>query len=279
MKKLILHIILLFATFAVSAQAPEVIRPVSSAFMFDAGSSHLLDTYLSPLHYTGWHVGFSYERNQAMKFAPERWRQQLSIGLEFNDAASPARNTTLLYGNIAASWAMSRVWRLQNRLWVSAGGRVGADIGGVYNERNGNNPAAAKVDAYIGATAAVGWSVNLWKVPVSLRWQTSMPLLGAFFSPEYDELYYEIYLGNRHGLAHFAYPGNLFRWDNLVTADMRLGNSSLRVGFRSQILSSEVNHITTRNFSYSFVLGVVSDWLSVSPRKLPADGHKVEWAY
>lgn len=281
MRKLILPIIMLLTVLTGRAQeSPEVIRPVSSAFMLDAGSAHLLDTYLSPLHYTGWHLGFTYERNQAMKFSPELWRQQLSIGVEFNNAENPARNARLLYGNIAASWAMSRVWQLPERLWVSVGGRGGADIGGMYNDRNSNNPGAVKADIYVGVTAAVGWSVNLWKLPVRLRWQTSMPLLGAFFSPEYDELYYEIYLGNRHGLAHFAYPGNLFRWDNLVTADMRLGNSSLRVGFRSQIFSSEVNHITTRNFSYSFVLGVVSDWVSVSPRRLPADaGHKVEWAY
>ena len=105
-----------------------------------------------------------------------------------------------------------------------------------------------------------------------------MPLMGAFFSPEYDELYYEIYLGNHHGLAHFGWPGNIFRWDNLVTADLQLGTSQLRVGFRSRIFSSEVNHITTRNFSYAFVLGVVSDWLSVSPRRSLPKGN-VEWAY
>ncbi len=70
------------------------------------------------------------------------------------------------------------------------------------------------------------------------------------------------------------------RWDNLVTADLGLGNTSLRVGFRSRIYSTGVNHITTRTFSYSFVLGVVTDWLSVSRhRPLPASEAGVEWAY
>jgi hypothetical protein len=248
--------------------------------MVDGGSSHLLDTYLSPLKYTGWHVGFSYERNQAMKFSPEKWRQQLMLGIDYNDGSNPAKNASLLYGNLAASWSMSRLWRLPYRLRVSVGGFVGGNLGMMYNDRNGNNPASVKADIDLGLTAALGWNFKVKKLPVNLRWQTSMPIVGAFFSPEYDELYYEISLGNKHGLAHFAYPGNMFRWDNLVTADLGLGTSSLRVGFRSQIYSSEVNHITTRNFSYAFVLGVVTDWLSVSPRKtLPERNAKVEWAY
>ena len=72
------------------------VRPVKSAFMLEAGSTHLLDTYLSPLKYTGWHTALSYERIQAMKFSPERWRQQLNLGLEFNSGENPAKNSDLL---------------------------------------------------------------------------------------------------------------------------------------------------------------------------------------
>jgi hypothetical protein len=280
MRRFLLTMLILLSGLALQLRAEEPLRPVSSAFMVDGGSSHLLDTYLSPLKYTGWHVGFSYERNQAMKFSPEKWRQQLMLGIEYNDGSNPAKNASLLYGNLAASWSMSRLWRLPYRLRVSVGGFVGGNLGMMYNDRNGNNPASVKADIDLGLTAALGWNFKVKKLPVNLRWQTSMPIVGAFFSPEYDELYYEISLGNKHGLAHFAYPGNMFRWDNLVTADLGLGTSSLRVGFRSQIYSSEVNHITTRNFSYAFVLGVVTDWLSVSPRKtLPERNAKVEWAY
>lgn len=280
MYKYLLILLTAVLPWGTEALGDEPLRPVRSAFMVEGGSSHLLDTYLSPLKYTGWHTAFNYERIQAMKFSPEKWRQQLDIGVEINSGANPARNATLLYGNLSAAWAMSRLWRLPYRLTVTAGGRVEGNIGGMYSTRNSNNPAALKTDLTIGATVSLGWNVNLWRLPVSLRWQTSMPLLGVFFSPEYDELYYEIYLGNSRGLAHCGWPGNLFRWDNLVTADLALGNTSLRVGFRSRIYSTEVNHITTRNFSYSFVLGLVTDWLSVSPRKpLPADGTKAEWAY
>lgn len=280
MNKHIVTLLMALLAWGMTSRAEEPLRPVRSAFMVEGGSSHLLDTYLSPLKYTGWHAAFAYERVQAMKFSPEKWRQQLDLGVEINSGGNPARNASLLYGNLSAAWSMSRMWRLPYRLTVTAGGRVEGNLGGIYSTRNGNNPAALKADVSLGAMASLGWNVNLWRLPVALRWQTSMPLLGAFFSPEYDELYYEIYLGNGHGLAHCAWPGNMFRWDNLVTADLGLGNTSLRLGFRSRIYSTGVNHITTRTFSYSFVLGVVTDWLSVSPRKrLPSDGNVVEWAY
>jgi len=265
---------------AVQPDGTEVIRPVNSSYMLDAGSSHLADTYLSPLKYTGWHAAFRYERLQAMKFSADKWRQQLMLGIEADYGDNPAKNATMLYGNVSASWGMLRVWHLPYRLSVAVGGSAGAHLGGVYNDRNGNNPASAKADITVNGTGYVTWNTCLWRMPVMLRWQTTVPLAGVFFSPEYDELYYEIYLGNHSGLVHGAWPGNYFRWENLVSADLDFATTRVRVGFRSEVLSSEVNHITTRIFSYSFVLGLTGDWISVSPRKhMQADAAKVVYAY
>lgn len=260
------------------ASAP-LLRPVSEAFMLEGGSSHLLDTYLSPLKYTGWNVAFSYERRQAMKFSPALWRQQLNLRIEASGADNPAGNATLYYGNIRVAWSMARRWRLPLGIRAEAGGMAQFNLGGMYNRRNGNNPAALKTDLTIGVIGAVSRDFRVGRLPVMLRWQSTLPLVGALFSPEYDELYFEMYLGNRHGLVHCAWPGNFFRWDNLVTADIGLGNTALRLGFRSDIYSQEVNHITTRNFSYAFVLGVVTDFISVSPRRSLPSGNNVEWAY
>ena len=160
---------------------------------------------------------------------------------------------------------MYRRWELPHGLAAGVGGSAGGNIGVVYSNRNSNNPASVKADITVNAGGFVAWRTRLWRMPVLLRWQTSMPLTGVFFSPEYDELYYEIYLGNHSGLAHWGWPGNLFRWDNLVTADLDFSNTRLRLGFRSRIYSTQVNNLTTRIFSYAFVLGVTGDWMSLSP--------------
>lgn len=55
--------------------------------------------------------------------------------------------------------------------------------------------------------------------------------------------------------------------ENLVTADMHLGATSLRVGFRNNILSTSINDITTRTITYSAVIGVTTEWISLNPSR------------
>ena len=258
----------------------RVIRPVNATYQIEAGTSHIADTYLSPLKYAGWHFGGSYERMQAMKFNPDSWRQQLRASVEMNSGDNRARNNSMLYGNLSVSWGMMRVWRISYGISVAVGGQAGGDLGAVYNQRNSNNPVALKADVTLDLTGYATWHTRLWRLPVMLRWQTSLPVAGAFFSPEYDELYYEIYLGNRSGLAHMAWPGNFFRWNNVVTADLDVSYTKLRVGFSSRIYSTEVNGITTRIFSYGFVLGVSGDWISVSRRRgVDDETSRIVYAY
>jgi hypothetical protein len=257
-----------------------VLRPVNSAYQVEFGSSHLGDTYLSPLKYVGIHAAFQYERLQAMKFSPDRWRQQLRLSVEGSSALNPNRNNHMYYVNANATWGMMRVWRLNHGLSVAFGGSAGGDIGTTYNRRNGNNPASIKADITANLTGYATWNTRLWRLPVLLRWQTTLPVVGAFFSQEYDELYYEIYLGNSSNLAHCAWLGNYFRWNNLVTADLDLSFTKLRVGFSSRIYSTEVNNITTRIFSYAFVIGASGDWLSVSPhRGVSPETSRIVYAY
>ena len=64
-----------------SDSAATVLRPVFAAYTVEWGSSHLTDTYLTPLKYDGWHAAFDYQRYQAMKFAPRDWTMRLSLNL------------------------------------------------------------------------------------------------------------------------------------------------------------------------------------------------------
>lgn len=101
-----------------------IYRPVTSSYSVEYGSAHLADTYLTPLHYRGWHTGVKYMREQAMKHNPERWSMQLRLGLDFDRTQNPAKNATILNGEVSASWAMMRRWTLPiagTRIIVGAG--------------------------------------------------------------------------------------------------------------------------------------------------------------
>ena len=245
------------------ADSCAVLRPVLSAYMIEAGSAHVCDTYLTPLHYSGWNMALAYERLQAMKFDPDRWVMRLDGRLSFGSTDNPARTASIWQIGFRPSWSM--MWRTQlpAGFTLAAGGNIGADLGVLYLARNGNNPASVRASITIGATGMAAWNGRVGRLPVTLRYQPVLPLIGAFFAPDYDELYYEIYLGNHSKLAHAAWPGNFFRLDNLLTADIHFGATTLRLGYRCEIFSSKANDIVSRNISHAFVLGICTEWLSL----------------
>ncbi len=243
----------------------EILRPVTAAYTLEVGSSHLTDTYLTPLRYKGLATALGYERMQAMRFSPQSWVMQLQGRLGLNRDENPARNATMWDLDLHLSWGMMHRWRLPSveglQLWL--GGSTSLEVGALYLARNGNNPVSAKASWTLDLTGAAVYNFKIGRLPVALRYQPTLPVTGAFFSPDYGELYYEIYLGNHSGLAHAAWWGNYFRLNNLLTADLRFGATNLRLGYRADVLSTKVNNIVTRRIGHTFVVGVSGEWLSV----------------
>ncbi len=255
-----------FLTMPVAAVgSDDVLRPVAAAYTVEAGSSHISDTYLTPLKYKGLNFGLGYERMQAMRFSPEKWVMQLSGRLSLNRAENPARNAAMWDLGLELSWGMMHRWKIDGAdgLQLYGGGSTGIDVGALYLARNGNNPVSAKASWTVGLTGAAVYNFKLLKLPVTLRYQPTLPVTGVFFSPDYGELYYEIYLGNRSNLVHGAWWGNYFRMNNLLTADLRFGATNVRIGYRGDILSTKVNNIVAGKITHSFVLGVSGEWLSL----------------
>ena len=257
-------ILLLLTVFAARAE-DAICRPVTAAYTLEAGSAHLNDTYLTPLKYTGQNYTLGYERMQAMKFSPEKWVMQLGGRLNFGRTLNPARNATMYDLSLELSWGMMRRWDISalSGLRLYGGGMTSLDAGALYLSRNGNNPVSAKAAWTVGLTGAVVYNFRVSRLPVCLRYQPTLPVTGVFFSHDYGELYYDIYLGNHKGLAHMAHWGNYFRLDNLLTADLRLGSTNLRLGYRNDILSTKVNNIVSRRITHTFIIGVSGEWLSL----------------
>lgn len=158
---------------------------------------------------------------------------------------------------------MMRRWNLPSRFTIGVGPAALISAGAIYNPRNGNNPAAAKAAVAVGANAYATRMFRIHGTRVLARLNTSVPLLGAFFSQQYGELYYEIWLGNRSGLVHCAWPGDYRQFDTSLTADIEIGSSWLRIGYRNFFHSSRVCDITTRVISNSFIVGISGEWLSL----------------
>lgn len=268
MTRLLLSILcVMLSAMAFAQDEPTTLRPVTSSYTYEIGGATLANTYLTPLKYKGWDMALNYERMQAMKFNPEKWVMRLTAGIDLNRTDNPAKNATMWRLVADFSWGMTYRFKLPHNITLAGGGSTSLDLGCVYNARNGNNPVAVEAAWTVNLTGYASWNVKIGRLPVTLRYQPTIPLTGVFFSPDYGELFYEIYLGNHSGLAHCAWWGNYFRMENLVTADMRLGATSLRVGFRNNILSTSINDITTRTITYSAVIGVTTEWISLNPSR------------
>ena len=268
MTRLLLSILcVMLSAMAFAQDEPTTLRPVTSSYTYELGEATLANTYLTPLKYKGWDMALNYERMQAMKFNPEKWVMRLTAGIDLNRTDNPAKNATMWRLVADFSWGMTYRFKLPHNITLAGGGSTSLDLGCVYNARNGNNPVAVEAAWTVNLTGYASWNVKIGRLPVTLRYQPTIPLTGVFFSPDYGELFYEIYLGNHSGLAHCAWWGNYFRMENLVTADMHLGATSLRVGFRNNILSTSINDITTRTITYSAVIGVTTEWISLNPSR------------
>lgn len=268
MTRLLLSILcVMLSAMAFAQEEPTTLRPVTSSYTYEIGGATLANTYLTPLKYKGWDMALNYERMQAMKFNPEKWVMRLTAGIDLNRTDNPAKNATMWRLVADFSWGMTYRFKLPHNITLAGGGSTSLDLGCVYNARNGNNPVAVEAAWTVNLTGYASWNVKIGRLPVTLRYQPTIPLTGVFFSPDYGELFYEIYLGNHSGLAHCAWWGNYFRMENLVTADMHLGATSLRVGFRNNILSTSINDITTRTITYSAVIGVTTEWISLNPSR------------
>ena len=259
--------ILLLSVLPLRADGDDMPRPVTASYTVGVGSSHLTDTYLSPISYSGWSTSLAYRRMQAAPFSPGRLTMMLDLSATLDRARNPARNSTMWGALLRLEWGLARRWTPVPSLTLAAGGTLSAEGGVIYNARNGNNPASAKGAVTLNLTGYAAWNVRVGRLPVTLLYRPTLPLAGAFFSPDYGELYYEIYLGNRSGLVHAAWPGSWFNLDNLVAADLHLWRgTSLRVGYQGRVHSSKASGIVNNISRHTFIIGITGNWISTDRR-------------
>lgn len=232
-------------------------RSVHSVWALEWGAESILDTYLSPLRYHGTGLGLSASWQKNFTTRPELWVMHNDAAVRSATTHNPAHNARMFDFDIRYDWGASRRFTLPRRLQLFAGASAGLQGGVIYLPRNGNNPASAKAELRLSLTAGAEWHTRLGRMPLRLVESVRLPSLSAFFSPQYGETYYEIYLGNHKGLAHCGWWGNHFAIDNLIAADLGLGRTALRVGYRFDARTSWVNHINTQVFTHALVIGVI----------------------
>lgn len=256
-RRILLILCAIAVTGVIRAESVDSVRPITSVYGLEAGGANISSNYLSPLPYAGsgfaWYGGWG----KAMKQHPRDLVMAFTAGLDLTRTLNPAGSASMISVGGRFGWGPGWHKRLAHGWAMTLGGAL--DIAGnlLWLPINGNNPAQGMVYAGIDLTAGLSWETHLGRLPVTFADRAWLPTVGAFFCPDYGETYYEIYLGNHAGLAHFGWWGNCFGINNHLTMTMHFRNRrSLVVGYRLYVRTNHANNLTNQYVRNAFTVAL-----------------------
>ncbi|MCR4920146.1 MAG: DUF3316 domain-containing protein [Bacteroidaceae bacterium] len=261
MRRILLYIIIGICPALIHGQDLQPSVPVEGATsvgtVVGLGRASQLDTYLSPLSYSGPQLSFLRETFHLTKRANRRLSFQTILQGAFSHTENATSTAYDWAGRLGFDAGWHYHWCPMPALRLMAGGMVGTDIGFLYNDRNRNNPAQGRLNADVSASVGARYRLRLFRQSFVLRYQACLPLAGAMFSPGYGQSYYEISQGNRDHNVVATWPGNAFSLWQMVNVDIPLRRYTLRLGYLDDIRQSHANHIKVHDISRSFLIGFV----------------------
>lgn len=219
------------------------------------GTANMYDTYLSPLEYKGFSVHLMYEQMRRTTWFNYKFYKQQVFEIDFAKGDNPVKNTSEYW--FLASYKLGGHYQIYSSdgLRFGVGGLWDVNAGVLYNERNGNNPAAARAFSNLNLSLQASYRFRCF----ALRWQIDTPFMGMLFSPRYGQSYYEISIGNTVDVVSFASLHNQKALRNYFTIDIPINTYTLRVGYLGSWYQTKVHNIQTHHYTNSIVIGFPID--------------------
>lgn len=226
---------------------------------YGIGSIRLLDTYLSPMEYAGSQLHMVRESTRMLRKGEGRISRQTLFHAYVAGAENGAGTASELAGMLDWNYAWHYNFSLADgKLRLLLGPMLQLHGGFIYNTRNSNNPAQAKLGVDLAASGMAVYRDKLKRLPFTMRYQLDVPLLGVMFSPQYQQSYYEIFsLGHYDGTIVLTSIHNRPVLRHWFTVDMEFRPFTLRLGYMADMQQSEVNDIKYHAYTHSFMIGVV----------------------
>ena len=232
--------------------------PVKSVWLFGVGKSNVLDTYLSPLEYIGPALSVFHYTERLARWGRRRVTVQAIYHAEGGYLHSPTDDGKVWDGRISAAGGWHYNWHPVKNLRLALGGLAELSTGFTYNTRNGNNPAQGRLDANISASAIAEYSFPLFRRRLEARAQLDVPLVGAKFTPNYGQSYYELFsLGHYDKNVRPVTPFNSPSARLLATLTFPLAGARISMGYLGDIRQHELNNLKYHSWNHAFVVGYV----------------------
>ena len=229
--------------------------------MVGAGKTNVYDTYLSPLEYRGPELRFMHESMRMTRLMGGRVSAQRIVQVNASSTDNISKSGKSYSGMFNWTYALHYQYNVDDRLKILFGPMLDLNGGFIYNTRNSNNPAQAKVYGSIDASAMAIYKLRIGRYPMTLRYQANLPFIGVMFSPEYGQSYYEIFSLKHSGKnVLFTSFHNAPTVRQMLTLDFPIGKTIMRVGYLCDIQQAKVNNLKSHFYSHNFMIGFVRNF-------------------
>lgn len=234
-------------------------REITNVQTIGLGASNILDTYLSQEKYNGMQLRYiSHTTRQPYELWSEIFIHQ---GI-FSYAEPRSENNSEQMGMYIFDYGRYRDLRHDGNVRLRAG--FLAEIGGgfLYNNSNTNNPAQGRLYLNVSPAVTGEWTFKLFNKWFTACYELSAPLIGAMFSPNYGQSYYEIFSeGNYDHNVVFTTPFNAPSLRHSLALDIPMSKVSLRIGYLGDYQQAKVNNLKYHTYSHLLTIGVVKTFI------------------
>ena len=233
------------------------VEATAQSHLFGTGPSRILDTYLTPEHFSGTGLTYLYIRERQK---PEsRWSTLMEHEADLSTASDRSESISMLEGSYNFYWGMHYNWRmLDDKLRLQAGGVANANLGVLYGMLASNNPVQARASLNIMPSGIATYDLHIGRARFSLRYEVALPLVGIMFSPNYGQSYYEIFA--RGNYDHNIVPTTFISAPTirqLFSIDWHTGKKwDLRVGYLGNYQQAQVNNLKQHVYTHRVLIGI-----------------------
>ena len=225
MKRKFHLIIFVFLCLAVTAQefSDDKYALTTSSTTIGTGAVSVLDPYLSPFEYNGFHLRAQNDSRRFLNPNNDKLSYTSHLLFDVGMGSHPSGRNSMQFFNANYMFRLNYNLRPAEKLMFLLGGSADIDLGGKYLGRNINNPFSLDLYTNFNASAEIQYQFNLWKQDFRVQFGAVSPLLGVMFVPMQNATYYEMFvLNNTKNAFHFTSLHNKRAWFQHLNLDIHL---------------------------------------------------------